>query len=463
MKVAQLSGYVAEHSAYHHGEASLAGTIVNMAQNFVGSNNINLLSPNGQFGTRHQGGKDHSSARYIFTNLTKVARAIFRVEDDNILENLVEEGQKIEPRFYLPIIPMLLVNGAEGIGTGYSTMIHNYNPRQLIQGIRNRLKGKRFVELDPSYKNYSGVVAKNMTAQGGYTVYGKFEVKSPREVEITELPIKKWTGKYKKFLEKYADPANEKDYEIEEIREYHKGNQISFVLTFLGNKLEQYLKSADGFNNKFNLSTTLSTTNMVAFNREGQLTKYDNVTHIMEEFFNIRLEYYELRKIHILKELNRDLDILSDKVRFIKMVIADELIIRKKGKKVLVNELFDLKFTPMSVHDKEIKKDPRIVQHEERFGEKKGNKKAAADNEYEEDEENEEDEEDQEGDIGYKAQPSEFNYLLNMSLWSLTKEKVKQLIKEMENKIQQIDILEGTSIEDLWESDLDHLITILDV
>ena len=114
MKVAQLSGYVAEQTAYHHGEASLQGTIVNLAQNFVGSNNLNLLVPSGQFGTRLLGGKDSASARYIFTRLEPVARKVFDPEDNAVLSYVIDDGQKVEPEFYAPIVPMVLVNGAEG-------------------------------------------------------------------------------------------------------------------------------------------------------------------------------------------------------------------------------------------------------------------------------------------------------------------------------------------------------------
>jgi DNA topoisomerase-2 len=127
IKVAQFSGYVSEQSGYHHGEASLNAAIVGMAQDFVGSNNINLLLPNGQFGTRLQGGKDSASERYIFTQLSPLTRLIYRKEDDPILEYLEDDGFPVEPRFYVPIIPMILVNGGKGIGTGFSTDILSYD------------------------------------------------------------------------------------------------------------------------------------------------------------------------------------------------------------------------------------------------------------------------------------------------------------------------------------------------
>jgi DNA topoisomerase-2 len=137
IKVAQFSGYVSEHSGYHHGEASLNGAIVHMAQDFVGSNNINLLMPNGQFGTRLQGGKDSASERYIFTRLNTLTRFLFKKSDDAILQYLDDDGTPVEPIFYIPIIPLVLVNGAEGIGTGFSTKIPCFNPKVLIQYIRD--------------------------------------------------------------------------------------------------------------------------------------------------------------------------------------------------------------------------------------------------------------------------------------------------------------------------------------
>jgi len=109
--VAQLAGYVSEHSAYHHGEASLQQTIVGLAQDFVGSNNVNLLVPSGQFGTRLQGGKDAASPRYIYTRLAPLARHLFHKADDKLLRYLCEEGQSIEPEHYVPLLPTVLVNG----------------------------------------------------------------------------------------------------------------------------------------------------------------------------------------------------------------------------------------------------------------------------------------------------------------------------------------------------------------
>jgi DNA topoisomerase-2 len=158
VKVAQLTGYVAEHSAYHHGEQSLQGTIVNMAANFVGSNNINLLTPSGQFGTRRMGGKDAASARYIFTKLEPITRTIFHPDDDALLTYLEDDGNPIEPEFYVPVIPMILVNGAEGIGTGYSCNLPNYSPREIIANLRRLIMDEPMVPMSPHYYGFDGEV-----------------------------------------------------------------------------------------------------------------------------------------------------------------------------------------------------------------------------------------------------------------------------------------------------------------
>ena len=161
IKVAQFSGYVSEHSAYHHGEASLQGAIIGMAQNFVGSNNINLLEPLGQFGTRLEMGKDYASPRYIYTHLNPLTRLIFPQDDDSILNYLDDDGEQIEPEYYIPIIPMVLINGAEGIGTGYSFSIVSYNPKTIISYIKDKLinnvNDKKY-NFIPYYNGFKGII-----------------------------------------------------------------------------------------------------------------------------------------------------------------------------------------------------------------------------------------------------------------------------------------------------------------
>ena len=189
IKVAQFSGYVSEHSGYHHGEASLNGAIVGMAQNFVGSNNINLLDPNGQFGTRLEGGKDHASERYIFTKLNKLTRIIYPEMDDCILKYLDDDGQQVEPIYYGPIIPMILVNGSVGIGTGFSTFVPCYNPFHIINWLKQQLIGssKNEVNIDLYYHGFKGTI-KDLTG-GKYLIKGCYDKINDNKITVTELPI----------------------------------------------------------------------------------------------------------------------------------------------------------------------------------------------------------------------------------------------------------------------------------
>ena len=197
VKVAQLAGYIAEHTAYHHGEMSLYSTIVGMAQDYVGANNVPLLSPNGQFGTRLSGGKDSASPRYIFTQLQTAARKIFPEADDSLLASQFDDGQPIEPVNFAPIIPLLLVNGAQGIGTGWATSVPKYHPLDVVNSIRAKLNGDAIKPLSPHYNNFKGEIVPEGNGKGSYLTRGIIEEVSSKEAVITELPVGTWTSNYK--------------------------------------------------------------------------------------------------------------------------------------------------------------------------------------------------------------------------------------------------------------------------
>lgn len=199
MQVFQLAGYIGEHSAYHHGEANLAQTIIGLAQNFVGSNNLGLLRPGGQYGTRDSGGKDHASPRYIFTDPMPLARVIFNPADDPLLNQQKDDNQLIEPEWYMPVLPMVLVNGAEGIGTGWSTNIPCYNPVDIVDNLRRLMNDKEVVPMTPWWRGFKGEI--KATGKHKFDVFGVVKKLSDTSVEITELPIHRWTKGYKEDLE----------------------------------------------------------------------------------------------------------------------------------------------------------------------------------------------------------------------------------------------------------------------
>ena len=223
LKVAQLAGFVAEQSAYHHGENSLCLTIVGMAQDFVGSNNVNLLLPIGQFGTRLGGGKDAASSRYIFTRLSPITRHLFPAEDDAILDYLVEEGKSIEPNHYLPILPMVLINASSGIGTGWSSTIPSWNPREVAENVKRRIQSEPLLDIQPWYNGFKGRVQK--ISESKYQVTGLLERIDDKTLHVTELPIGCWTDDFKAFLIKQIDAGI-----IKSFQEHHTESKVSFII-----------------------------------------------------------------------------------------------------------------------------------------------------------------------------------------------------------------------------------------
>ncbi|CAG5118293.1 unnamed protein product, partial [Candidula unifasciata] len=233
LKVAQLAGSVAEQSAYHHGENSLMSTIIGLAQNYVGSNNLNLLQPLGQFGTRFHGGKDAASPRYIFTMLSPLARHIMNANDDALLTHLYDDNQKIEPEWYCPTIPMVLVNGAEGIGTGWSTKIPNYDVREIVANIHRMLDGLDPLPMLPSFKGFKGVIEDVGTGDGRYAVHGEIAVINETTLEITELPVRTWTQTYKEdVLEVMLHGTEKQPPIITDYKEYNTESSVKFVVLF---------------------------------------------------------------------------------------------------------------------------------------------------------------------------------------------------------------------------------------
>ena len=407
IKVAQLAGYVSEHSAYHHGEASLHQTIIGMAQDFVGSNNVNLLYPAGQFGTRLQGGKDAASPRYIFTRLTKIARMIFPEYDDYILDYLNDDGQSIEPKFYVPIIPLVLVNGSEGIGTGWSTKIPNYSLVEIAQGLKSMLKGGDTPWLDPSYRNFKGKITGGVKS---YDIEGLYEING-NKVTIRELPVGVWTQNYKEFLEK-TDKKGDVGLLISDVRDNSTDTEVEITVKFKEGELNKLVKGGT-FEKRMKLSTTgCHTTNMHLFDRNGKIVKYESVQDIMDEFYDIRISFYAKRKEFMVERLQLELDILNNKVRFLKVVVSEKFKVTRK-KDLIIKDLEKRKYVKFS----------KV-------------RKASGDSEDE----------------------ASYDYLLSMPIWNLTVEKVKELQKQRNTKQSEYDLIQSKSLEDMWIEDLDVMI-----
>lgn len=311
MKVAQFGAAVGEMTQYHHGEQSLFGTIINMAQNYTGSNNINLFEPIGQFGTRTMLGKDAASPRYIYTRLTDQAFEIFNKEDFPILNYLEEDGQSIEPEFFSPTIPMILVNGTTGIGTGYSTNIPCYNPDDVRENVRLLLEGKEMKKMVPWYRGFKGKITE--TKENVFLCEGIAEKLSNGNVRITEIPLNTSIDLYKQFLESFDDFIV-KNSSTEEDPDFEIKN-----------------KNGDIDISKLKLSCNINATNMhLWYNKE--IKKYNSPLDIITDFVEVKLQYTEKRRVYLQEKYKLELEILKNKKRFLTEIMEDKIVVYKKTK-----------------------------------------------------------------------------------------------------------------------------------
>ena len=412
IKVAQFSGYVSEQSCYHHGEESLNKAIVGMAQNFIGSNNINLLFPSGQFGSRIKGGQDASSPRYIFTRLERIARILFPEQDDAILKYLNDDGTPVEPRFYVPIIPMVLVNGSKGIGTGSSTEILCYNPKNIIAYLKNKLCGtKDKIEFLPYYEGFTGEIEKITDTK--FLFKGKYEKMDTDKIKVTELPVGYWTEGFKELLnELQNDSDKDKDGKkvasiVKDVFENYTDTTVEFIISFSKGKLQE-LESvkcdngSNGLEKLLKLYSTSSTTNMNLFTSEDKLKKYDSVEEIIDDYFDIRLEYYEDRKDFMIESLEKELMILSNKAKYIQELLDGTIDLRKKKKQEIIDMIKGKEYDTIESDE-------------------------------------------------------EFKYLVKMPMDSVSEENVEKLLKEHHEKQDELERINSTTIETMWLSELEIL------
>ena len=408
IKVAQFSGYVSQHSAYHHGEASLNGAIVNMAQTFVGSNNINLLTPNGQFGTRLQGGDDSASERYIFTQLAELARTLFPEKDDAVLTYLDDDGTAVEPEYYVPIIPFALVNGISGIGTGFSCSIPAYNPRDLVAYLRAKLLGETpDVAFIPYYEGFNGKI--EPSGENKYLIRGIYQKLSDDKIRITELPVGTWTMPYITFLEGLMDgTTNEKTGKktaatIKDFVSICTELTVDITVQFPKDELAKLESAVDsnginGVEKLLKLTTTVSTTNMHMFNADRKLHKYATVGEIIDEFYTIRLATYAKRKSYLVDAMRAKLLKLSNRAKYILEVLEGTVDLRKKTT-AAVAELLKQR--------------------------------------------------------GYVEIDGDYKYLTKMPMDSVAQENVDQMLNEKAETEHELAALLATTEEQLWRTELD--------
>ncbi|KAI9710070.1 MAG: DNA topoisomerase 2 [Chrysothrix sp. TS-e1954] len=432
VKVVELAGSVSGLTAYAYGETSLQQTIVGLAQNFVGSNNLNCLEPSGNFGSRLQGGNDCASARYIYTRLSPFARKIFHTTDEPLLKYNQDDGKDIEPEVYCPVLPMILINGADGIGTGWSSSIPNYNPEDVVGNIKLRMSGSSKEDMKPMtpwFRGWKGQLED--LGEGRFKSSGQVADRGNNEIEITELPVRVWTQDFKDKLEEIIKAEKTPSF-IKDYTEYNTPVNVHFIIKMEDKQMQIAVQR--GLEEQFKLSKTMATTNLVAFDRHGRINKYASVLDILEEFYHVRLGKYDERKRHMLGEMEKDIDKMTNQARFIEMIIDGKLVVSRKAKKVLVEELRVKGFRAI----------PKLVD-----ARKQGEFEAIVEEDAEVDESNED---------AATVAANVYDYLLGMPIWSLTQERFEKLKRNIGDREAEHKTLTKTSTKEIWTRDLDDFL-----
>jgi len=449
IKVAQLAGYVSEHGAYHHGEASLNGAIINLAQNYVGTNNINLLMPEGQFGSRVLNGQDSAAPRYIFTYLSKITHLLFNKDDYPLLKLTEDDGQTVEPLFYMPILPIILINGTTGIGTGWSSNIPQFNPIDIITNIRRLMNEEQQLGLSPWYRGFIGTIRR--VSSNKWLSKGRYRVLDDTTIEITELPIGYSTQNFKELLEMYekgyktdtgaasttadkkkkpgAAPAKKPKWAefadsdgklIKSFKNESSDSQIKFTLKFDNRVLNKLLSGVDKtglseLDKLFQLTTSISCCNtMNLYDENNKLQNFKSPEEILEYYYHKRIEYYGLRRLNLIRILEQEVLLLSTRARFILDVINDVVKVRNILEVEIIKQLKTLKYAIMV--------DNVLIEYETLKPEQREN--------------------------------GSYDFLIVMPIRSMTKEKVEELLKEKEKRSIELEILKKKTDKDIWEEDL---------
>ena len=384
LKIFQLGGRIAADAHYHHGDGSLNGAIIGMAQSF--KNSLPLLDEVGQFGSLRS--PEAGAPRYISTKLTPNFRLLYK--DFELLTSQIEEGNEIEPKYFLPIIPTVLLNGSSGIAVGFATNILNRNPVQLIEACTKVLDGKKIGELLPWFKDFNGPISR--IGDNQYQFKGVARVVNTTTVEITELPPSMTFQKYENHLNTLQEKGIIFSYED------NCSNGISYTLKFQRAKLSELI-TKDRLESTLKLVETESE-NLTCLDERGKLKIFTALPDLVEYFVKFRLTYYDKRKAYLIDSLEKDLVYLSNRARFIKMIIDGKLKLGNRPKQEIVTELEELKFDRIN---------------------------------------------------------SSFDYLLSMQIQTLTKEKYEQLVNEVKEKSAELVTVKKTAPIDMYRTDLAEL------
>lgn len=386
IKVLQLANKCAEYSDYLHGD--LSGVVVTLGQDFSGTNNLPLIEKSGSFGTRSV--NESAAPRYIFANGSKDFFKIFKYEDDDILIKQEFEGFPIEPKFYLPVLPMILINGSEGVSSGFAQKILGRNPENIKKYLKDFLNSKKPKEelLDPFYKGFEGTFEKDTEVKNRWFVKGVIEELPRNEILIKEIPFQYDLQSYLKVLDDLLESKKIIRYSDESDGE----NKLQFKVTL-----------PRGFTgDKYNLLKLIKpiTENFTCINENNQIVIFDSAKEILEYYVKIKKEFLGKRKDFLKNKYNTELDILKSKLIFITAYIKRKIDLNNKPKDFIISQLENIKGL---------------------------------------------------------VKMNNFDYLLNMPIYSLTEEKIKNLEESIADLTNKIKTLEETTIEQLWLLDLKEI------
>jgi DNA topoisomerase-2 len=332
VKVSIASAGIMEVSCYHHGD--LSGVIVNMAQSFPGANNLPFLEPIGQFGSRI--GPQAAAPRYIFTKMSDAHKKLFKKEDELILNYLEDDGTQIEPEYYLPILPTVLINGAEGMGTGFASKILAYNPEDIRKQCIAALNGSKREKLIPWYRDYTGTITK----EGEQAVFtGRLEVVNTTTIKITELPIGSYTKAYREVLNKLEENGVIKSSDDNSSEE-----KTEFIVTCYRETTKSTIQDLLTL---FKL-VAKETENVTVWNENGKLKRFESVDDLLTWFVNFRVTKYEERRLKLIEMIQKDFDFANEKIRFIKFYISNSKWFSNSTKVEIEERLTKEKFTRIS-------------------------------------------------------------------------------------------------------------------
>lgn len=441
IKVSALVGDMNSKAEYHHGEASACGTIVGLATDFVGSGNLSILYPSGNFGSRKKNGDDVPEPRYIFVGQTPYLEILFNDHDQKLLEYHIDDGVQVEPTWYLPVIPLVLINGAEGIGTGWSTTVPCYNPHDVVDNLKRKINGEAMQRMIPWYRGYNGSIVE--TGEGKYVSLGDWFRSGPNQIRITELPVGckncKSFEKYKEFIFSLADPdpKGKKDDDAKSARSGFGDTQVIedvdiaeetdtkmvIDITFKDGFLDTELQANENFKfeKKLKIAVSFSTTNMHLMHGTT-IKKYWSPLDIIDDYYPVRLGHYHKRKEYILNDLRHKLAMNNAKYRFVLEVITDKIVLHKKTKSQIIDILAGT--APTGAADP-----PFPVFTSKSDGEQ---------------------------------EKANYEYLLSMRMDSTSQEKLEELKKAIEKLEAQIADLEARTPESLWLDELNQFIKIYD-